>query len=174
VKPNPKALGPKFGARLKTVQAALAQADTAALVAKLQAGEPVELNCSDGPATLEPGDLFVQMKAAEGWAGVADRGTQVAVDTRVTEDLAREGMAREVVRHVQNLRKDAALEMDDRIELYLHTESDKLRQAIESHRAYVMNETLATRWATKPLGGDAHRVTVKVDGQALTIELRKV
>jgi isoleucyl-tRNA synthetase len=83
-------------------------------------------------------------------------------------------MAREVVRHVQNARREAGLEMEDRIVLYLHTESAALRQAIETHKAYIMSETLATECATKPLGGEAYRVEVKVDGQPLTIELRKV
>ena len=97
----------------------------------------------------------------------------VSLDVRLTDALKQEGMAREVVRHVQNARKDACLEMEDRIVLYLATESEALREAIEAHRIYIMNETLATTWATKPLGGDAFKAIAKVDGQALTIELRK-
>ena len=95
---------------------------------------------------------MVQTRAEEGWVGVSDRGTQVALDTRITEELAREGMAREVVRHVQNSRREAGLQMEDRIVLYLHTESAALRQAIEEHRAYNAAETLTKQWATAPLG----------------------
>ena len=95
------------------------------------------------------------------------------MDTRITESLAHEGMAREVVRHVQNTRKDANLEMEDRIVLSLQTPSAALAQAIEAHQAYIRNETLATSLANEPLGGDAHRAEVKVDGQPLIIELRK-
>ena len=87
--------------------------------------------------TLEPADVWVTTKAPEGWAGVADRGTQVLVDARITEELEREGMARDVVRQVQELRKEAGLEMEDRIVLYLGTESAALRQAIEAHRDYI-------------------------------------
>ncbi len=174
VKPNLKNLGPKFGPRLKEVQTVLAAADGAALAKELSAGNPVTLTGPGGAITVEPGDVVVQMQAAEGWAGVADRGTQIAVDTTITEELAREGMARDVVRQVQELRKQSGLEMEDRIVLYLHTESAPLRAAIEAHRAYIMAETLAIRWATQPLDGEAHRTEVKVDGQALMIELRKV
>jgi isoleucyl-tRNA synthetase len=173
-KPNMKTLGPKFGPRLKAVTAALAAADPAAVAARVAAGEAVTLTCADGPATLDPADVVMATKAPEGWAGVDDRGTQVLIDTRITEALAREGMAREVVRHVQNARREAGLEVEDRIVLYLHTESATLRQAIEAHKAYIMTETLATQWATQPLGDKAYRVNVKVDGQPLTIELRKI
>jgi isoleucyl-tRNA synthetase len=97
----------------------------------------------------------------------------VALETSITEALRLEGMAREVVRHVQQARKDAGLEMEDRITLFLHTETPELRKAIETHRAYIAAETLTVEWASQPLGDGAHRATVKVDGQPLTIELRK-
>jgi hypothetical protein len=71
------------------------------------------------------------------------------------------------------LRKDANLQMEDRIVLYLHTESATLRQAIETHRAYIANETLTVQWATAPLGDGAATANVKIEGQALTIQLRK-
>jgi isoleucyl-tRNA synthetase len=172
VKPNMKTLGPKFGPRLKEVQAALAAVPDD-LTAKAQAGAPFELQTKSGPVTLEPSDVVVQQKAPEGWAGVADRGTQVLIDTRVTPELAREGMARDVIRHVQNTRKEARLEMEDRIALWLDTSSAALREAIEAHRTYIANETLTVHWATAPLNGQAHRTTVKVEGQPLTIELSK-
>jgi isoleucyl-tRNA synthetase len=173
LKPNPKTLGPRLGPRLKEVQAALSSALPVAAVEKLQSGQTVELSCPSGPVSLEPGDVFVQLRAPEGWAGVADRGTQVAIDVRITEASAQEGMAREVVRHVQNARRAAGLEMEDRIVLYLHTDSPRLKAAIEAHRDYIAAETLTTQWATAPLGDGAYRVDVKVDGQPLHIELRK-
>jgi isoleucyl-tRNA synthetase len=120
-----------------------------------------------GPVTLEPADVVVQ-KAPEGWAGVADRGTQVLVDARITEELARE-----VVRHVQNTRKEADLQPEDRISLSLQTDSAKLREAIEAYRNYICGDTLTVEWATAPLNGQAHRANVKLDGQPLTIELSK-
>jgi isoleucyl-tRNA synthetase len=123
---------------------------------------------------LDPTDLWITTKAPDGWAGVADRGTQVLIDTRITEALAREGMARDVIRQVQQLRKEADLEMEDRIVLHLATESAKLQQAIAAHQEYIRAETLASEWAETALNGEAHRANVKVEGQALTIELSKV
>jgi isoleucyl-tRNA synthetase len=175
VKPNLKTLGPKFGARLKTIVAAIANADPFDLATKVRAGESIELACDGETILLEPADLIVQVKAPEGWAGVVDGETQVALDVYVTDELAAEGTARDVVRHVQEQRKEAGLEMEDRIALYLGTESEKLRRAIETHRDYIAAETLTVEWSTQPLTGPAvHLATVKVDGQPLTIELKKV
>ena len=80
---------------------------------------------------LDATDIVIEYKAAAGWAGVAEKGTQVAVDARVTDELAREGAARDIIRHVQDHRKNSGLNMEDRIVLYLDTESEKLQAAIE-------------------------------------------
>jgi isoleucyl-tRNA synthetase len=174
VKPNPKPLGTKFGSRIKQVQVAIAAAQPAELASKVNAGQPFDLPGEGGPFTLEPGDFFVSTKAPEGRAGVADRGTEVVLDVRLTDDLKQKGLARDVVRHVQEQRKEAGLEMNDHIVLYLATESGALRQAIDAHRAYIAKETLADAWANASLNGQAHRADVKVEGQGLTIELMKV
>ncbi len=173
VKPNLRTLGPKFGARLQEVVAALAAVPSADVAARAAAGEPIELAAPSGAVTLEPTDVVVQHGGPEGWAGVADRATQVAVDTRITPALSREGMAREVVRHVQEQRKNAELQIEDRIVLYLGTASEVLRQAIEEHRSYIAAETLTAQWSPTALEGEAHRVSVKVDGHELTIQLRR-
>src|SRR5439155_9333569 len=147
-----------------------AQADPAAIAEKVQAGQGLDI----AGVMLDPADVAVQPKTPQGWAGLADRGTQLLLDARISEPLALEGMAREVVRHVQQARKDAGLEMEDRIVLFLSTESAQLTKAIDAHRDYIAAETLVAKWADQPLGKGAYHVEVKVDGQPLTIELRKV
>jgi isoleucyl-tRNA synthetase len=175
VKPNMKTLGPKFGARLKDVTAAIAAADADDLAATVREGGSIELPCGGETILLEPGDLIVSVKASEGWIGMVDGETQIALDSRITEALSLEGTARDVVRHVQEQRRTAKLDMEDRIVLSLRTDSEKLRQAIETHRDYIAGETLTVEWSSQPLtGAQAHRATVKVDGQALMIELRRV
>ncbi len=174
IKPNPKTLGPKFGSRLRQVQAAVSATPVTRLAELLSAGGPFDLPGEGGPFTVEPGDFFASVKAPEGWSGVADKGTEVALDIRLTEALKREGLARDVVRLVQDQRKEAGLEPEDRIALHLATESGLLKQAIEAHSDYIAGETLAVQWAAAPLNGQAHRAEVKVEGQGLTIELIKV
>ncbi len=174
VGPNLKALGPKFGDRVKKIQRALAALEPNSVVEKLHAGTAVELVCEGETVVLDAKDILVKAKAPDGWAGLADYGTQLLLDVRITEELAQEGMAREVVRHVQELRKKSGLEMEDRINLYFDTESSILRHAIENHRSYISGETLAIEWANQMLDGDTHSTNVKVGGQPLTIQLCKV
>ncbi len=173
VKLNPKNAGPKLGSRLKAVQSALAALDSAAVAAAVQQGKPIELMCSDGPATLEPADVWVTPKVVAGFGGLADHGTQLLLDARITPELEAEGLAREVIRHVQSSRKEAGLEMDDRIALHLDASDAKLAAAAVAHRDYIGNETLTTQWSDTPLGAGAFRAEVKVDGKPLVIELRK-
>jgi isoleucyl-tRNA synthetase len=138
--------------------------------------EPHTLELASGESkNLVPSDYFEVMTIGlPPWAVVHHFGTFVGVDTRITEALKKEGLAREVVRHVQNARKEACLEMENRIVLYLHTESKELREAIQEHKDYICRETLAAKSATQPLGEGAHLTMIKVDGQPLTIELRKI
>jgi isoleucyl-tRNA synthetase len=174
VKPNMKTLGPKFGPRLKEVSGAVAQADPSRLAQQALSGKTVELPCPNGAVILDPADFIVSLRAPEGWAGVADRSTQVVIDARITDDLKKEGMARDVVRQVQDLRKQSNLEMQDRIVLNLETESPMLREAIEKHKEYICSETLAVELSAQPLAGEGvHTATVKIDGQALTIRLKR-
>jgi len=171
---NMKVAGPKFGPRVKEVEAALAEANAEYVTRHFASTlRPISLPCLGGDVLLEKPDVRTFLVPYEGWQAIGDAGTVVAIDACITDELKREGMAREVIRHVQQARKDAGLEMEDRIELYLGTESAMLRQAIEEYRDYIAAETLTVRWSEEPLGDGAATANVKVDGQALTIQLRK-
>ncbi len=168
------ALGKKFGSKLNDIRAAFEAADQGALAQKRQERELVYLDCPWGKEPITPAQLLLELVAPEGWGWAVDTGIIIIVDGRVTPDLAAEGMAREIVRHVQNLRKEAGLEPEDRIVLYLGTDSATLRAAIEAHRDYIAAETLTAKWSEVPLGDGAARGDVNVEGQPLRIELRKV
>ena len=92
----------------------------------------------------------------------------VEISKVITPELKREGLAREVIRHVQSARKQAGLQVDDRITLQLTTDDEQLRQAIDEHAAVIAAETLATRGQV-----NTDPTTVKVDGQPLTIQLQR-
>jgi isoleucyl-tRNA synthetase len=173
VRLNMRTAASRLGRLVAEVQAALAAANPAEVAPRVQAGDAVDLSTSAGTVTLAPAAVMVQPKAPAGWSGLADRKTQVLLDTRLTEESRAEGLARDVVRHVNATRKNACLDMSDRIELWLGTSSEALRRAIEAHRAYIAAETLVARWAEQP-PDNAHRASVKLDGQTLDIALRKV
>lgn len=163
---NKKTAAAKLKDKLKEAEAFLTKADQAALAERLKNG-PVEI----AGVPLDSIDLPAEFHAPEGWAGVAERGTQVAIDTRISDELEKEGLARDIIRQVQEHRKNSGLEMQDRIALYLGTDSENLNAAIAAHRDHIAAETLAVQWSEAPVG---EIVEVKIEGQSLKIALRKI
>ena len=107
-KPNLKTLGPKYGKLLGGIGKALATAE-AALLAPLRRGENVTLQIAGTDVILLPGDVLVSTEHTPGWVTAAEGSLQIALSTELSPELIREGMARDFVRHVQQLRKDADL-----------------------------------------------------------------
>jgi isoleucyl-tRNA synthetase len=166
VRLNRRTAAAKLKDKVRDAEAFLARTSARHVADWLKQG-PIEV----AGVMLDSSDLLREYQAAEGWVGVADRGTQVAVDTRVTEELAHEGLARDVIRQVQSYRKESRLNIEDRIALYLSTDSPNLQAAIDAHRDHIAAETLTVQWADSPPG----KVTeVKIEGQALKIAIRKV
>jgi len=112
-------------------------------------------------------ELNVQRVQVSGGAG----DLEVMLSTKLTPELKREGLMREVIRHVQSARKAAGLNIDDRIALVLSTESEELRKAIEEHRQTIVAETLAAN--LEDTGEKMHTSTAKVEGEELVISLEK-
>jgi isoleucyl-tRNA synthetase len=169
-KPNFRALGPRLGPAVKEIASALA-GDDGTLAGSLAEGGTVRVPTSDGEVDLGPQDVELSRETRGGWGVAADGGITVALDLEITPDLAREGLARELVRLVQDARKAAGLEVSDRIELAVDA-GDDVREALEAHREWVAGEVLATR-ITFDLPGDGHRERRDLDGREVTVEVRK-
>jgi isoleucyl-tRNA synthetase len=141
--------GPRFGKRMPLVKRALAEADGDALAAELERSGRLRLRLPDGAGgadrdeevTLAADEVEVHLVEKEGTATQGDRELLVALDTRITDELRQEGLARELVHQVQVWRKDLGLDYADRIRLFLLGASE-LERLIESHRSYIQDETL--------------------------------
>ncbi|HZB47640.1 MAG TPA: class I tRNA ligase family protein, partial [Mycobacteriales bacterium] len=155
VKPNFRSLGRRFGAGTKAVAAAVAAADPAGLVRALRADGSVSVTVDGGPVSLGADDLVVTETPRSGWAVAADAGETVALDLTVTPELRRAGLAREVVRLVQDARKAAGLEVTDRIALTWSATSPEVAAALREHGAAVAGEVLAVSFAEGAVGADA-------------------
>ncbi|OWK38651.1 isoleucine--tRNA ligase [Fimbriiglobus ruber] len=166
---NKKTANAKLGAKGKEAEALLTTLDGAKVNEEMRKTGVIVLTGVE----LQPADIAIEFVAPEGWIGVADKNTQVMLDTRITPELKAEGLARDIVRFVQDARKDAGLDVADKIALYLSTESDALQKAMTAHRSPIAAETQAIEWCATP-PADAHAANVKVDGHALAIALRKV
>ncbi len=170
-KPNYKVLGPRLGDLVKRVAAALA-ADDGTVASSLARGERVTLTVDGQPIELAPDEVDLGQEVTEGWGVASDGGLTVALDLEISDDLLREGRAREVVRAVQDARRAAGLDVSDRIDLAVSATGD-VAASIAAFRDYVAGETLAVALDVGTLDGDAFRHEVDIDGTAVSITLRK-
>jgi len=174
--PSFRVLGPRFGRDAQAVAAALRQTPpelAAALAPRLRAGERVELDVAGlGTVQLGPDEVGVAEEPVTGWRVVREGSTTVALDLEVSPELRREGLARDLVRAVQDLRKAAGLAVEDRIELAVKAEGE-VAAAVDAHRDYLLGETLATALHRAPQG-DGHDTRVELDGEPVRLWLRPV
>jgi isoleucyl-tRNA synthetase len=165
-KPNYRALGPRFGRKMPQVAAAVAALDAAHVAALLAEGGEIGIAIDGSDHGLGPEDITLALQPLEGYEVEAEAGHAVALQLELDDDLRREGLAREIVHAVQNARKDAGLEITDRITLALAGDSD-LIEAAQTHQDYLAGEVLATSVSYK--GADANGATAKIDGRDLKI-----
>ena len=143
VKPNLPVLGPKYGKQLGAIRQALAAQDPLTVANAVNAGWNLELTLADGSeVSLEPTEILVSMRKNEGYAAAQSENATVVLDTELTPALIAEGKARDVVRAVQDLRKQLELNIDDRIVVRYQVEGE-LAEAIVAHREWIAAEVLA-------------------------------
>ncbi len=145
LKPNLPRIGKQYGKLIPVIRQALQDADGAAIAGATARGEDFELVLPDQTITLGPEDVLVETESAEGYACGEDGGYLTALDTSLDADLIREGIARELVRTVQEARKSAGLEVSDRIRLGV-SGSAAVEEALAEYRDFLLTETLATEW----------------------------
>jgi isoleucyl-tRNA synthetase len=145
IKPNLPVVGKRYGKLIPAIRAALARSD-GSMIAKLAArGELVQIDVDGQTIELGPDALLIETTAAEGFACAEDAGYLVGLDTILTEELVREGLIREIVRTVQDARKQAGLDVSDRIMLNIDG-SEQVVAAISAHREYIASEALVNAW----------------------------
>ncbi len=170
VLPDLKRLGPRLGRRLPLVREKLSQTDPMDLLHQLQTVGSITLELADGPVTLNTEDIQVRLESKPGWTAAQGRACVVVLSTELTPELVAEGLAREVVHAIQNRRKELQCEYTDRIRVAVLTDSEELRSAIQAHRDYIMQETLAVQLTDSPLPG-ANPAEVRLSGHPATIYL---
>ncbi len=172
VRPRFNLLGPKFGGELtKIVEALRAQGE--ALVARTPEAEPYRLTLSDDrEVVLERAEVDVRMHWNAGIEGAGESGNWIALDTSLTPSLVQEGLARELVHQIQQWRKEAGLEIADRITLY-YPDDAALADLLSAHGEYVLREILAhdARPGAAPEGPDVHRKTLRLDGREVALAI---
>jgi isoleucyl-tRNA synthetase len=140
IKPDFKKLGPRFGKDMKAVAAVIQQFEQSAISTLEKDGE-ISVLLNEKSVTLNLDDVIISSQDIEGWLVANADGITVALDVTISDELRNEGIARELVNRIQNLRKDSGFEVTDRVEVTLQ-EDLTLKTAVEQNIAYIKQETL--------------------------------
>ncbi len=143
IKPNFKVLGPKFGKEMKSIAAAVTQLDQSAIQKIEQEGE-ISLDLENKSIKLQLSDVEITSQDIEGWLVSNSGSLTVALDISIDENLKNEGIARELVNRIQNLRKESGFEVTDKINIKI-LKDGLIEKAVESNRDYVESETLTAQ-----------------------------
>ncbi len=143
IKPNFKALGPKFGKDMRFI-AAEVQNFTQEDISKIEKEQQISICINEKNITLELEDVEISSKDIEGWLVANEGSLTVALDVTITEELRKEGIARELVNRIQNARKDLGLEVTDKIKLTI-LDDQNLQAAVSENKEYIMSETLTLK-----------------------------
>ena len=140
IKPNFKVLGPKFGKDMRFVSQAIQNMSQDDITIVEKQGE-ISLNINEKSVNLTLDEEEISSQDIEGWLVTNQNNLTVALDVTITDELRKEGIARELINRVQNLRKESGLEVNDRIKLSIQ-KSNILQDAVEANEEYIKSETL--------------------------------
>ncbi len=166
--PLPKQLGQKYGSRFPAIRKTLLAIDPEPAARRLLDGQPVELQVDGETVSVLPEEVEVRVQAREGYAVASEGAYLAALVTELTPALVREGLAREFVRRVQDLRKTADLQISDRIRLYYQA-TPGLTEAVADFKDYIMAETLTVNLVASAPPDSAAASQAEFDGEQLTV-----
>jgi isoleucyl-tRNA synthetase len=171
-KANFKTIGPKFGNKVKFVAEQIKKI-TATEISLLEKGNPLPIDTNGESLTITLDDVEILSEQISGWIVESENGVTVAVDTELTKELISEGLAREFVNRIQNMRKDAGYQVTDKINIEFSGESDFVF-AINPFTNYISVETLAEKMENKSELVGGFLQDWKIGGDDIKIKIEKV
>ncbi|HIC88506.1 MAG TPA: isoleucine--tRNA ligase, partial [Anaerolineae bacterium] len=174
LQPRPDLLGKKYGPLFPKIRAALAAGDALALAEILQSGEGITLEVEGQEVALTPEEVEVRFEGKDGYSVAAEAGYLVAIQTEISEELLQEGLARELVRRIQTMRKEADFRIEDHINTYYQTEGRTLRKVLENFGDYIKRETLSRELVAEKPPKEAHQATFKLEGESITLGVQRL
>jgi len=169
VKPNYRALGPRFGKRMPQVAAAVAALDPGHVAEVMAGGGEIGISVDGDEHTIGPDEVTLSLQPLEGYKVEAEAGHAVALQLELDDELRQEGLAREIVHAVQNARKEAGLDISDRIALALGGD-EELLAAARAHEPYIAAEVLATSMNYEA----SDNLVVRIDNLELRITVARI
>jgi len=173
VKLNYSVLGPRYGKDLSKINKVISTFDKSLIYKKINSGGSIELNLGDKKIFLTGDDLIVEKKDKDKFASAEDNGYFVAISTELDDDLIREGQVRDLIRHVQMIRKEANLEVDDRIEVNIQLPDD-LELSLKNFKDYFMTETLCEKLNFKYNDEGEYSKTFKMGKREIKVSIKRL
>lgn len=171
IKPNFPVLGPKYGKIMQGIAKTLSQGDAAKMVKTLRDTGSLQIEVDGNPVTLSDEDVEVRVQDREGYAVEIDHGQYLVLDLNLSSELVEEGLAREIVSKVQNMRKNAKFELTDRIRLE-YVSDDEVATAIQHFEEYILSETLAVSLERKT-SSEAGFESWEINGHSAELKVSK-
>ncbi len=168
VKPNLPVLGRKYGAGVAVIRQGIAAMPPAAVAEIVRRGQTLSVEGHE----LEPEDILLESQDRDGYSAASDAGYVVAITTTITPELADEGLAREIVRRIQDMRREAGFDLSDRITTWYVGEADVAR-VMQSHGGYIAGETLSTELIEGEPPSGALRLEQDLEGAKVVIGVRR-
>ena len=172
IRPNLKTLGQRYGSGLSIIRAALESSAEDKWINEFQRSGQIKIGTQDGEFILEKDDIFIDTIADEGFSAASGNGLTVGLSLELTRELVQEGIVRDMVRQVQNLRRDANLAVEDRIRVFWDLDGG-IASALGKFRTYFCSETLTKSIGKKFKEGDHHGI-IEIQGEQIKIGIEKV
>ncbi|MCC8087902.1 MAG: isoleucine--tRNA ligase [Rikenellaceae bacterium] len=172
IKPNLKTLGARFGKNMKQITAAVARFSQADIL-KLERDEKWDIEIDGNIATLGLGDFDISTEDMPGWLVANDGRLTAALDITITDELRREGFARELINRIQNIRKESGFEVTDRINIVMDFVPE-IADSVNSYKEYICSQTLADNIEVVDNISDNENVIVDINGIGLKLKINRL
>ena len=169
IQPNLPILGPKYGRQIGEIRTALDQSDPIEIRNLVEAGKNVSL----GEFELDPEDILISATELDGVSSVTDSGYAVGISSEISPELIQEGVARELVHRIQNMRKEAGFDISDHINLSI-SGSREITEIAETHISYVTEETLSVGSISATHSQETYDEEHEIDGEKIQISINRV
>ena len=170
--PLPKQLGQKYGNQFPEIRKVILGLNAEQMAMKLLAGEAIQVEITGKMLEILPEEVEVRLKAHEGYSVASEGAYLAALVTDLSPELIAEGLAREFVRRVQDLRKTADMDIANRITI-IYDATPNLKKAVENYRDYIMTETLAVEMVNGEPGAEMFKAEDAFDGEKVNIGISK-
>ncbi|MGD9978036.1 MAG: isoleucine--tRNA ligase [Bacteroidales bacterium] len=172
IKPNFKTLGPRFGKSMKAISDAVGKM-TQEDINSFERNNSFEITLAEGPISITLEDVEILSEDIPGWLVANEGRYTVALDIKITEELRMEGIARELINRVQNIRKDSGFEVTDKVRITVK-KHEGLNSAVETHRDYIAGQTLAKEIKLVDSELNGNSIVIELDDLKTSINVEKI